>query len=259
MMKKTLLAAATASALVVSGGALAAFADAPKGEGAGASAQLKITGTLTNTNPNWMWQIPADAQAAVKDVTLKKITGVVNGANTEFSITTTPMSILEGYMKTPAPTGGAGLTPVINVGGTDMVKDCSAQAGCTISVDAMAGEDRVGKVAMAFQQEFAEAYHIRDEVHLSGKTFNNVATKRAVQVLESNQQGFWTTYPLEGMVRDEPAASGLFYDIWLSSPSSRSLLSASRVSVMKSSKLVVPTGAVPATWAATLPITISLK
>ncbi|EEX66647.1 hypothetical protein [Vibrio metoecus] len=254
MMKKTLLAAATASALVVSGGALAAFADAPKGEGAGASAQLKITGTLTNTNPNWMWQIPADAQAAVKDVTLKKITGVVNGANTEFSITTTPMSILEGYMKTPAPTGGAGLTPVINVGGTDMMKDCSAQAGCSIALSAKTGGKDVGVLTLDAITSWAYAHHLLWNVEVLSE-FNENNTTEALAVLKK-QADFDGSYPDPKRGGAVPA-DRLEKD--LQDPRLYEIVSQSRVVTVRSAKLRVPTEAVPATWAATLPITISLK
>ncbi|EEX66688.1 hypothetical protein [Vibrio metoecus] len=254
MMKKTLLAAATASALVVSGGALAAFADAPKDEGAGASAQLKITGTLTNTNPNWMWKIPAESQAAVSDVALNKIAGVVNGANTEFAITKNPLLIIEGYMKTPSPKAGSGLTPVISVGDKNMAKDCGTSAGCVVSVTASDARSNVGSVEVSLTVGAASAYHEVGGVAKIRK--GGLSTADAVSVLTSNQADFENSYKYPS---DAPGGTMLSeYDAWLGT-SNLSKVSDSRIVRMKSSKLVVPSNAVPATWAATLPITISLK
>lgn len=88
-MKKTLLALATTSALMVSGSALAAFVEATEGGAAGAGAKLEITGTITNTNPKWRWQIPGATQTAVENVELKMISGVGEGTSTSWNITPT--------------------------------------------------------------------------------------------------------------------------------------------------------------------------
>ena len=255
-MKKTLLALATASALIVSGSALAAFADATQGEGSGANAQIKIAGTLTNTNPNWMWQIPAAAQGSVTDVALKLVTGVSVGDNTEFAISKTKMSILEGYMVTPSPTGGAGITPVITIGGQNVAEvACSMIAGgCSVEISATDGGAEVGKVIAHLQASAAGAY-----IHPAGNVFVTTAgqgdtTTEAVDVLKL-QGAFAESYP--GFQTTNPRTY-LSMEAMLSIVTNLRV-SNSRVVFLASSKLVVPTDAIPDTWAATLPMTISLK
>ena len=254
-MKKTLLALATASALIVSGSALAAFADATQGEGA--NAQIKITGTVANTNPNWMWQIPAAAQGSVTDVALKLVTGVSVGDNTEFAISKTKMSILEGYMSRPSPTGGAGITPVITIGGKDMAEvDCSMIAGgCSVEISATNGGAAAGKIIAHLEASAAAAFigETNGYSYITGAEVGD-GSREALEVLRT-QGSFNESYP------GVQATIGLTYrgmEALLSNVNSKKI-SNSRVVMLASSKLVVPTDAIPDTWAATLPMTISLK
>ena len=256
-MKKTLLALVTASALIVSGSALAAFADATQGEGSGANAQIKITGTVANTNPNWMWQIPAAAQGSVTDVALKRITGVAVGDNTEFAISKTEMSILEGYMSTPSPTGVAGITPVITIGGKDMAEvDCSMIAGgCSVEISATNGGATAGKIIAHLEASAAAAFigGTNGDSYITGAEVGD-GSREALEVLRT-QGSFNESYP------GVQATIGLTYrgmEALLSNVNSKKI-SNSRVVMLASSKLVVPTDAIPDTWAATLPMTISLK
>ena len=251
-MKKTLLALATTGALVVSGSALAAFADAPQGEGSGASAQIEITGTIINTNPIWMWQIPAALQTAVTDVALKRVEGVSVGNNTEFALTKTPMNVLEGYMKTPTVQGGAGLTPLISIGGMDMMTECGTSAGCTISLKATnAGED-VADVVIDAIQTWSYAHENSSGTVFVGLNHDANNTAVALNILK-RQANFDITYPspTKGAAATASQVNGFLAD------SATKKVAQSRVSVVKSSKLVAPTGAIPTVWAATLPITVT--
>ena len=255
-MKKTLLALATASSLIVSGSALAAFADAAQGEGSGGNAQIKIAGIMTNTNPNWMWQIPAAVQGSVTDVALKQIAGVSVGDNTEFAISKTQMSILEGYMKTPSPTGVAGITPVITIGGQDVsaVACSQLQGGCKVEISATDAGAEVGKVIAHVEASAASASKNANGSFLSPVSSTGDISAEAIAVLKK-QSSFANTYP-----NPKPGNSFRYLRLeeLLRDPSSKNI-SDSRVVKLLSSKIVVPTDAVPATWAATLPITISLK
>jgi hypothetical protein len=254
-MKKTLLALATTSSLIVSGSALAAFVDAPKGEGSAADPQIEITGTLTNNNPNWMWQIPAVSQSVVTDVVIQKITGVVSGSNTEFSVTKKALSILEGYTKRLIPNGGAGLTPVVKVGGVDM-RGCSGPNGiCTIIIDAANAGAKVGEISMRIMM--TGGGYSTNELNIKYSTLPS-----AQGISQEALDLAWKTVGVEaayqGSITRNKDYSIDTVDNWLKSPTLYKSAQG-RVVTLASSKLVVPTTAIPATWAASLPITISVK
>lgn len=246
-MKKLFVALVTLSGLAVSGGVYAAFADAPKDEAG--QGQLEISGTLTNTNPVWVWGIPSDVKMAAADITLQKITGVVEGSNTAFALDSmNNIVLLEGYMKTPAPSGGAGLRPVITVGSQQVTEVCwTEQEACNIEVDALNSNTKVGVLQLKVDAELASAYLGHESKPTTRGTDKTLAALTALPF-------FQTTYP------NPISATGTNENTYTSlSWTNTQNVSSYMMVNSNSAKLIVPTSSVPDVWSATLPITVTQK
>lgn len=265
-MKKTLLALATTSALMVSGSALAAFVEATEGGAAGAGAKLEITGTITNTNPIWKWQIPGATQTAVENVELKMISGVEEATSTSWNITTDEKIILEGYMAAPSPKGGPGLTPVVSIGGVDMVK-CTENSPCELEIEARDASNEtatsVGTVAFRMMAAARAAIVELGTGNPRHGYWDGTLKARAHELLRKTK-GYATLYEPQiqyhnWLVPGDTLASFDSLGATLSGVV-YGKISQSRVYAMGPSKLLIPTDTpAPANWIATLPVTISVK
>ncbi|OCH43070.1 hypothetical protein [Aliivibrio fischeri] len=254
-MKKTLLTLSMLGAIAVSGSAMAQFADAPVNQGAGAGTKLTISGMLTNTNPNWMWQIPEDTANRATSIQLKTIEGVVNGTNTEWILPAmADQSLLQGYMKTPSATSGAGLTPIITVGSTSILT--STPQNYMLTTDIMKADTT--SVAGTLEISLTSSLVAAACYHSTGLCYTTDGSTAiaALNLLKRNQLDYFVTY--------EGIRIGREHDLnnleLLSQTTSDRFAASGAVDInLRSVKLIVPTASIPNKWTASLPITISMK
>ncbi len=249
-MKKTFLAVTMLSALSLSSGANAAFV-----EGNNFTGTLDFNGTITNDNPIWKWQIPDTAKTSVDNVSLRVVSGVNNGSKTSWNITNTEQVILEGYMKTLAERGGAGLTPIVIIGGQNMLT-CSIPAPCPVSIVATDNDGAtVGSVEFSLSNAGGTALMYQGKTYVNG--VHGISTARARELV-TKTTGFDEFYSRPDIVNLYNQYNMDQLDTFLRNVNHEKITS-SRVYTMSRSTLNIPNGTpAPAVWRATLPITISV-
>lgn len=247
-MKKTLLAVTLLSVFGVG----VANASSVEGPGTG---ELKIDGAILETNPSWKWQIPVAAMDAARDIKFTRDSGVVEELNTTFT-NTDGFIILEGG-SIDAASPRPGQFPVITVGGVAI--DYGNKQVISLNMT-----DNSGLVDVSIGSGLAVMYQ-RADSDGEMSTYNhakwssaNIATSAKRTMLESS----W-----------EPAQGNIGSSWWdmttvnmhtlLVNPSSvdghriMTIIGSAAVEVNEY-KLIFPTDAVPPTWSATLPITVSM-
>lgn len=243
-MKKTLLAVSVLSTLFMAGTANA-WVTSEDGTFAG---QLDFNGTITDTNPDWMWEVPEDTVTAATGWDALRINAIANGDNSEFHFIAKPaLDLIRGYMKEPAATGGAGLTPVIKVGAGDAVVtlDGTVQALTLVAagLDASDAATADGQMKMNVQG------------YLGGAIENTYFGAVEVQsIISANQVAFDTNYP------EITAGTSSWADAEALFPLDTTLkLSGAYLAKISDYKVSFPTASIPAKWSTVVPVTVTFK
>lgn len=256
------------SALLVSGVANA-YTDADAS--GNWSGNLDFNGTITNTSPAWKYQIPDTAVQGAKNWDVERISGSVDGSNTIFSFNK-DLTVLEGVMKAPTPVGGSGLQPQVTFGesGKTVVWDTSNPSLSTpvaIELTAKDGTDgttAVGKLKFNLVGQAATQAVVlqADGSGLSARSSVFVTVPKAYALLKS-QPYYASTYDetVGSWGANATAGEGMAATENLSGAkgSSWTKMSAAIVADASDFKLVTNSTAIPQSWNATLPITISVK
>ena len=247
-MKKTLLAVTLLSALSLSGTA-SAFTESTDGNFTGA---LDFSGTITNDNPIWAWETPA-LPADVTGWDALVANGQVTGNNSSFTFADkSAMTLIHGFMKAPAVSGGAGITPVIKVGPTATAVTISGDAKQDVTVVAT-GKNAADEVVTS------GTMLVKTQVFLGGALKDGSAVKyfgstKAQTLLSANQADFETVYPNPTVGTNNYAQTEALF-----SNQSMSDLSGAYVAEISDYKLTFPSATLPATWEAIIPVTVTLK
>ncbi|MGL5236691.1 MAG: hypothetical protein ACRC8O_01445 [Plesiomonas shigelloides] len=257
-MKKTILAVATLSVLMASCMANAAYTDADKS--GSWSGNLNFNGTISNTGPSWKYQIPDDAVVAAKDWNTERSSAAVSGQESTFSFPDKDFTLLMGVMKAPAVHNGAGMQPVVTFGsGSDaLVWDTATETGTIRNFDFHVDvknndSNTVGQLVMTvITQSATQAVDAYNGAIASDSSFNNAV--EAFKLLKS-QDYYLKSYDKHN-VRDLSTASSTSM---LNDTNSYNTLSAALVAKVNTFELKFPTTAIPETWSATLPISITVK
>lgn len=247
-MKKTLLAITLLSAFGV-GVANAGYTDTMP------SANLAIDGAILETNPAWKWQIPAEAIDAMRDITFKKDTGVVDGVNTKFTVANISSILIEGGSidaATPAP----GQFPAITVGGVDI--DYTINQDVNINTTNNSGKLTLHiNSALAYMQQYPDANGITD--YWNARVSSDVrddAFNAAKNVLAGSK---WIPAQanIDQIFNRQPINHA--WDV-LTNPNGGAnvlVIGAAAVELTRY-EVTFPTNAIPSTWSATLPITVAM-
>ncbi|OCH43069.1 hypothetical protein [Aliivibrio fischeri] len=249
-MKKTLLAATILSTLLMSGAASAAFVESPTGF----NGQLNFNGTITNTNPVWSWEIPAQSVTDATGWDALVLNGVVNGTNTEFTFPSKqPMTLINGFMKTPSSSGGAGITPVVKImsyDGTEVeIKGNSPQS---IIVTATGKDVNTKPVADGTMEIDAQTF--LGGAYGDATSSIYFGAQKAQQVLATNNADFATNYgtPTANTGNYAKAAEDF-------TNQSHANLSGAYLVEISNYKIAFPSTTLPATWTADIAVTVTLK
>lgn len=265
-MKKTLLTLSMLTALVSANQAFAAFADAPANSAGTGS--LTVNGALASTNPNWLWQIPDATAAKGRNIVINKISGVVNGVNTEYPVLKgETLDFLQGYMKTPADRGATGLTPVITIAGTKWNEtENSIEHSVTVTTTTGTGEGattaNTGNMKFNIQQGMAfAAFRSGGSFITSPGSTNLGSLSQGTQSILSLQSAFNDTYNVGAPTAWDLNIAGSLQVLagTHANSSTYTKVSAAHSSKISDIKLVFPSASVPTSWNATIPVTISLK
>ncbi len=247
-MKKTMLSSSMLAILLASASSNAAFVDASGGSFDG---NINFGGTIVDVSPIWSFQIPSPTVEAIKGWhSIAQIQGLRNGDNTEFHFTDKPvMTMIQGFMKTSAASGGPGLTPEIKVGQgeNELTLDGTKQPFSVTATGQSGAGSTEGKLSFDVQGYIGGAY-------IDDSTPKYFGSKMAQNVLTSNRQDIATAY--QGIVAAETdfaAANAIFANV-----DSKTLSGAYTVD-MRNYKLAFPTNNMPETWTAAVPVTVILK
>ncbi|OBU27289.1 hypothetical protein C0Z01_18390 [Photobacterium kishitanii] len=255
-MKKTLLIATILTPFFLMNTANAALSEASIGSGGGGL--LAISGSFVNTTPLWGWEIPAETAAAVQDWTIDKTAGVAADSNTQFDFTSKgTLYILDG-ITLKASVGGPSILPQVEVGGVRQANGTST----TVIVKALGSNGVEGTLGFETLHATAISQRILGNAN-PGISYPNdsvvdVAMQQRVKTALENQ-----ILALGERSDAEGAASGAILDEILAGRAAHTsiinwLTAASSVSVSEI-KLSFPTATIPATWTASLPITITMS
>lgn len=255
-MKKASLIATTLASFFLINIANAGITEAPIGSGGGGS--LTMSGSFINTTPIWGWEIPAETTSAVQGWKIDKIDGVVDGINTKFDFTSKgPLYILDG--KTLKSTiGGLSILPQVEVGGVLQANGTTT----TVTLPALGSNGVAGTFEFETLHATAAAERItgnaRPAVIYPNDSVVDVTMQQRVKSALVNQ-----IIALGESHSGEGTASGAIIDEKLSGRAAHAhlitwLAAASSVSV-SGMNLTFPTASLPATWTASLPITVTIS
>ncbi|WP_418884916.1 hypothetical protein [Citrobacter arsenatis] len=85
---------------------------------AGVKGDITFSGTVTDMTPKWMWEV-SNAGKPYTGYDININLGTSAAGKSTFAYTAMPdITLLQGYLKSPAPNGGLGLQPVVTLGVT---------------------------------------------------------------------------------------------------------------------------------------------
>ncbi|GAB2649520.1 F4 family fimbrial subunit [Vibrio panuliri] len=232
----------------LSGGVNAAFVESATGN---ASYNLTFSGTILDVRPVWVWEIPDASKTAMTGLSALVINGIQRNGSTTFTFPSKDaVTLIHGYMKGISAMGGIGLTPVIKVGndGSTVTMNGTTQAVTVVATGTISGT----AVAAGTMRVNATAY-------LGGALFDGTAAKyfgatQAQTLLADNQTGFTTIYPSIA----EGTSTFAQAEALLANQASTKISGAYSVSI-DDYTLMFPSGSLPDTWAAIIPVTVTLK
>lgn len=247
MLKKkaiiiALVAATTSSAY--------AFTDATGGSW---NDTLKFDGAITNSDPVWQFEVPADTVALAKNLDIKGSDGTINGANTEWTLTKLNDAVFfHGNLKNVLPQGKSGITPEIKFSNTDVGKDF----GKLVTITATGGNGESGIIAFDISSGAASAFtNTPSQTIQTNKNDAPKAGAAALTLMESTT-GYSTYYTIGG----SHSINSRYENIQLSlGADHKTNQFAGRAFTVESTKLSFPTASIPATWTASLPITVTVQ
>ncbi|ODS05582.1 hypothetical protein [Vibrio scophthalmi] len=246
-MKKTILAVTLLFALSLSGAANA-FTESVDGNFSGS---INFSGAIVDSTPIWRWEVPGEAALTGWD--MKETDGVVSGSfgeHTTFTFASKPtMTLIHGFMKTPAVSGGVGLTPriTLNEGVSTVILEGDTKS--TVRLVATGRDAKNAAVADGTMEIKAQAF--LGGVLIDASTVKYFGSTKAQTLLSSNQADFATTYPSPvAATNNFSEARALFGNRAMSD------LSGAYVVEVSDYKLTFPTVSLPATWEVIIPVTV---
>lgn len=245
MQQKTLIVTMLA-ALFLSRAASAEFTEAVDGQFSG---NIDFNGTITDTNPIWAWEIPEQSITDAQGWDALVLNGQVNGDKTSFTFPEkSSMPLIRGFMKTPSVSGGAGITPVITIGGGDNSVVLSGDVAQDVTV--VATGKNSSNVAVPDGSMSLKAQAFLGGAH--DATY--FGSTKAQEVLAANQENFATNYPSLTAANQSYAQSEEAFR-----NQSFSKLSGAYIAEIKDYLLTFPSASLPSTWSAIVPVTVTLK
>ncbi|WP_170620466.1 hypothetical protein [Aliivibrio fischeri] len=175
---------------------------------------MQFTGTVINTAPNWMWQVGPAANAWASNWDINSAEGIERNGETVFTYNERNSkgrtAFVQGYTKTPAATGGAGLAPIVSITSVDG-KGIVLNGNTTpqrIDIAATGrlygGATTFGVLSLVIESSIAASYKkAGDASHWYMENYKgSIGWAAASLIIENDGNSYANVGPMKAMYRD---------------------------------------------------------
>ena len=258
-MKKTYLAVFIIPTMLAAGPANAAFVESTDGMFSG---KLDFTGTVVDMAPNWKWQIQEASVAKASDWVLIKTNSKVNGNNTEWDLASKgPIDFLQGFMQSTVKIGRSGLTPVVAIAGVQV--DSSTSHLFSVPVTATVGDSPTadGVMTGTYTQVYAgiSALFVNQIINIAADVSNQALAITAKGLLDEHKAALEAKYPGMTVSSGGSSSNTSVLSLLTTTDLAQQDRAVSLATSLSDFKISFPTGSIPDSWNASIPVEITLQ